>query len=418
MELKRWNNDQSIPTSMPVMDLYLARHKDRQPFKDVTMLLIQHQLGNQVPQAKALIEMGLDPEKLFWLDIPYTATPLVCEHLIKNLGIPAGNFITTNYTILEPYANYQRRRTQEILRRFLDNPPEHLVVLDDGAYFIEAMATYKKRLPLVSIVEQTTRGFIKINGNAALKQTATSISMINVAQSQPKTTLEPPFIGYAIWDSLERRLKEKILPKKSKCLVLGFGSIGKNVASSLREAGFSDIYIFDTQRKKIKDALEKGYRIWDKIPGPRFSLVVGCSGTSSFGIGDYVHLEDGALLASASSGSVELSRQNFIELAASHDQDDILLHTRELDVTNIHSDLHFDLLDRHAVFVNGGFPVNFDGRVNCIPAHYIQPTPVMMVEAARMAAQITKKGHHKFSPAFCKWLREEFIKELGDENIF
>jgi len=49
------------------------------------------------------------------------------------------------------------------------------------------------------------------------------------------------------------------------------------------------------------------------------------------------------------------------------------------------ADLRFNFVDREATFVNAGFPVNFDGRVNCVPAHYIQPTPTMMCAAAVQA---------------------------------
>jgi hypothetical protein len=169
MKLQKWNNDQSIPNSMPLLDKYVELHRKQQPFKDVTMLLIQHQLGNHVPQANALLELGLDPENLFWLDIPYTSTTVVREYLIKNFDIPLKNFSISSYQILERYAHYQRKRTQDMLRYFFNNPPRHLIVLDDGAYFIEAMSMFKQKLPNVSIVEQTTRGFIKIRNNEALK---------------------------------------------------------------------------------------------------------------------------------------------------------------------------------------------------------------------------------------------------------
>ena len=34
---------------------------------------------------------------------------------------------------------------------------------------------------------------------------------------------------------------------------------------------------------------------------------------------------------------------------------------------DIHSSIRFRLVDRSAVFLNGGFPLNFDGNVNCVP---------------------------------------------------
>ena len=83
-----------------------------------------------------------------------------------------------------------------------------------------------------------------------------------------------------------------------------------------------------------------------------------------------------------------------------------------------HDDLHFHFVDREATFVNGGFPVNFDGGVNCVPAHYIQPTPTMMAAAAVQAVQSTQKGLLDLDPGFCCWLDAEFRTELGEEAIF
>src|SRR5262245_38179839 len=107
--------DQTIPDRFPVLDAWLERQSGRKPLSDVTALLIQTQFGNQVPQVRALLELGLDPQCLHWLDIPYTSTPVVRKHLLK-LGIPEKNFIVSNYRVLEPYAPYQHRRVQQLLK--------------------------------------------------------------------------------------------------------------------------------------------------------------------------------------------------------------------------------------------------------------------------------------------------------------
>jgi hypothetical protein len=112
---------------------------------------------------------------------------------------------------------------------------------------------------------------------------------------------------------------------------------------------------------------------------------------------------------------VELSREDVIELADGDPDDDIWVVREGLDEGNVHSDLTLHFVDRSATFVNAGFPVNFDGRVNCVPAHYIQPTPTMMCAAAVQAARSTISGKQELDPAFCRWLDVEFRRELGDE---
>lgn len=416
MMFSQWNDDQTIPTDLPLLNRWVGTYAGAKPLAGVTMLLIQHQLGNHVPQTQALLRLGLDPERLFWLDVPYTANRAVHDALV-GLGIPSVNFnVSDDYPVLDPYAPYQRRRTQNMLLEFLKEPPERLVVLDDGAYFLEAMACFRRRLPRVAIVEQTTRGMIKMENSAVLQSLAREIPLVNVARSVPKKTLEPPFIGYAVCTTLRRKLGHQFrASREDRCLILGFGAIGRQVAATMREFGFdaAQVFVYDTEDARRQEAHLLGFRIWERTFGVCFRLVIGCSGRNSFTIGDYVFLADGARLVSASSGAVELSREDFIDLAATHDQDDIVVKNRN--VRDVHSDLHFQLVDREAIFLNGGFPVNFDGRVNCVPAHYIQPTPTMMVAGAVQAATATKPGPVQLDPDFCTWIDREFRKELGRE---
>ena len=96
--------------------------------------------------------------------------------------------------------------------------------------------------------------------------------------------------------------------------------------------------------------------------------MVGCSGQTSFTIGDRVYLDNGAVLASASSGSSELSREQFVELADTYPDDDVfVVDGSSLASRSLHEPIDLNLVDRRVRFLNGSFPVNFDGRVNCVP---------------------------------------------------
>ncbi len=424
MDLDFSNIDQSIPQNLPILDEWVGRHEGRAPFKGVTALFIQHQLGNLYPQAKAFLELGLDPSQLIWIDVPYTATPQVRRSLVEDLKIPGSSFHVHSFPVLDRYPPYQIRRVQEVFARLLSNPPDRLVVLDDGAYFLEAASCFARQLPAVAIVEQTTRGLIKIEENAALRFFASRIPIINVARSVPKKTLEPPFIGRAVCDSLYEHAAPFLAPaERLRCLVLGFGAIGRQIAEYLPERiGFdrSRVHVHDIDEGRQAAALQAGFPSWDRREFRQtFHLVIGCSGHQSFTLGDRVYLEDGAVLASASSGTVELSRQDFIEIAAISEADDIGILRQGLDEFDVHSNLHMNLVGRSVIFLHGGFPINFDGRVNCIPGHYIQPTPTMMVAAAVQAVKAIENRQHgivELDPAFCTWLDGAFRKELGDES--
>jgi hypothetical protein len=413
--------DQTIPRRLPVLDRYVSSQHGRQPLEGVTALLIQHQLGNHFPQAAALLALGLKREQVIWVDVPYTACPQVREAVIEELRLDPGCFRVHDFQVLDRYPPYQMARIQRVMHDLLRDPPERLVVLDDGAYFIEAAACFVRQLPSVAVVEQTTRGLIKIEESPALSRYARRLPIVNVARSKPKSTLEPPFIGRAVCDSLSRYLDQLPHGGDLRCLVLGFGAIGARVAEYLPErlcCERGQVHVFDPDHARQQLAQYAGFPPWDRgSPDACFKLVVGCSGRRSFTLDDRDHLANGAILASASSGTVELSRQDFIELANISPLDDISVEPVQPD-RGVHCDLRIRLPDREVTFVNGGFPVNFDGRINCIPSRYIQPTPAMMVAATVQAAALletSRTGLIDLDPEFCAWINREFRAELEDE---
>lgn len=422
LEAEFLNPSQEIPQSMPILDAWLKTCPGG-ALTDTTALFIQHQFGNQVPQANALLKLGLNPRRLFWLDVPYTSNPLVRDALVA-LRIPRKNFICSDdYWVLDPYAPYQRNRVQALLKDLLRDPPNRLLVLDDGAYFLEAAACFADRLPSVAVVEQTERGFIKLESSAAMRKYARTIPIVDVARSEAKKTLEPPFIAKAVCAALYRKIEKLAVPVESgNCLILGYGAIGSQVArfaADNLEFARDRVFVFDTRKDRRENAQNAGFSLWQKDDfRTLFTMVVGCTGQASFGVYDHVYLENGAILASASSGSVELSRESFIELADSSRIDDIRILRNHLNAENIHSDIQFQLVDRQATFLNGGFPVNFDGHINCVPLRYMQPTVTMMVAASVQA--VASMGSHAtgridLERGVSDWLDERFRAELGPE---
>ena len=418
--------EQTIPDSLPLLDAFLAqRTSGDTPLAGVTTVLIQHQLGSLVPMTRALIQLGADPANIHCVDIPYTANATVQAALV-GLGIPPTNFAPSYYQLEMPYASYQRFRVEELavkLARSL-GATERFLVFDDGSYCLEALSCFATKVPQLRVVEQTTRGIIKIEGDAALREYSETVRIMNVAQCTPKKTLESPFIGRAICDSLEAKLAGELdALRRAACLVLGFGQIGQSVAAALARQGIprARIHIMDPDLNARRVAAERGFTVWDRrfAERRRFGLVIGCSGTTSFGIGDRAFLEEGAILASASSGSAELSREAFIELADTHPSHDIYVHEREtLHSRPIHSDIVLRLVDRDVRFLNGGFPVNFDGQVNCVPPRFIQATHTLQVGAALEAMSDTTCGLIDVSDDLCQWVDRRYREMLGTDVAF
>jgi hypothetical protein len=66
------------------------------------------------------------------------------------------------------------------------------------------------------------------------------------------------------------------------------------------------------------------------------------------------------------------------------------------------------LVDRTVRLLNGGFPVIFDGRVNCVPPNDIQVTRALMLGAAMQAITTSKRGVIALDPALCEWVERTY----------
>ncbi len=417
----KWDS-QRIPRRLEILEEYVASHvrSGHQPLKGITALLIQHQLGSQVCMTEAMIRLGMDPRRIFWVNIPYSANEKV-QAALRELGIPALNFSPSDYHLGKAYAPYQRHRLQRMYNRIGKtlSARDTLLVLDDGSYFLEVLACDVMPCFRLAIVEQTTRGIIKLKSDATLQHYCSQTVVVNVAESRPKKDLESPFVGEAVCRSLINLIERRTnLRPQDKCLILGFGDIGKNVAGSLsRRLGLKSesIFVGDPDLAKRKHAAGLGHAIWERNPADpvRFKLVVGCSGRSSFGIGDRIFLEDDACLASASSGSSELSREEFIDLADGFPHDKIYIKNRKsMEKGSFHKDITIRLVDREVRFLNGGFPVNFRGQVNSVPPEFIQTTHTLQVGGAVQAVTTRARGLVDLDAKLCDFVTEAFRRRM------
>jgi hypothetical protein len=88
MRMREPELDQALPTELPLLTALVADWAGaRRPLTGVTAVLIQHQLGSIVPMVRALLALGLEPERTYFIDIPYTANATV-RAALEGLGIP------------------------------------------------------------------------------------------------------------------------------------------------------------------------------------------------------------------------------------------------------------------------------------------------------------------------------------------
>lgn len=413
---------------MPLLKWVVDQHFSTQPLRGWHVLFIQHQLENHLAQLEAILRLGANASEVYWIDVPYTSSPEI-RRAAMDLGVPEANFTNHAYKLTQQYARYQRIRVGEWISRFLDRcgHDARLLVLDDGGYFLEALIWFRRQFARLAVVEQTMRGISKVIENKAIGFYCRNFPIVDVARAKPKKTIEPRFIASAVRNAIAERLDAALLDahvalSAGDVLVLGYGAIGKEVAREIRER-FSlrseRVYVFDVDRQKCADAASSGYSIWDMDDfATTFQLVIGCTGTQAFNIWNYVHLAKRSILISASSGSIELGREEFVELADSTSVHDIHIHDRtSLESRDIHSDITFTIIDRVVTLANGGFPINFDGVLNRIPPEEIQITVAMMVYGAVQAVTTEQRGIIALDPAFCDELADRFEMGTGWSKI-
>lgn len=378
--------------SLPLLDRVVdhARGMAPAPLSGWTVLMIQHQFANQVPLPAALVALGARPADVHWLDVPYTAHPVAVDEVVRR-GVPRRNMRVHELRLDQPYEPYQAERVTKVLAELRGEQVDRLLVLDDGAYTLGALARGAWRPPRLAMVEQTTRGHIKCELDAAVAREAARQPVVDVARSGPKVELESHVIAHTIRVALQARLDHGLgASSRVGCLVLGYGAIGATMAQVVRNSGIvpeDAIVVWDPRREAVIRGAADGFAIWDRTQPARFGLVIGTTGQTSFSVADVRHLAERSWLVSCSSGSVEFDREQFVERALAAGQ---VVAPRDL--TDIHADIELALDGRRVTICNGGFPINLNGDLCVAPNEYIQTTTALMCTAAVQATCEERRG--------------------------
>jgi S-adenosylhomocysteine hydrolase len=372
-----------------------------------------------------MIEEGLDPLRCWFIDIPYSTNVDVRSELRK-LGCPESQAARLFNDPLLPYTCSQSMRVADILRGIASRAdPRPLLVVDDGAYFARALNKFHGLDPKIldafkdsSVVEQTTRGHRYLQVHAKELVDEYRLSLVSIARCKTKLNFESPFIGAAVSRAINRSLKPHYdnLADLRNIAVIGFGSVGQATTEEVRrrlpEASI-DVVEIDTLKYDPIRALDCNPMM--ELPETRqYHLVVGCTGYNSFKLDQRALLADGAILASGSSAAVEFNRAGFVELADAFPDDEIeVLNRAETRTLGIHAPITFQQEGKKRFsLLNAGFPVNFDGRMECLPTRTIQATHVLLFEAARQALRAKNPGFEMINAEKDAWIFDQALNEL------
>jgi hypothetical protein len=332
----------------------------------VVLVCVQHLLETTGSLIESLIALGLRPKATFVLGKVYSTNSSVVSALRQlgtNVVEPRVPLVPGEYrTVFGEDVDELWRLVSEALHVLAVS---QVVVLDDGggclAHIPEDLLSYTT----VVGVEQTTSGVVRLPGSLTLP-------VVHVATSAAKRCLEPIMIARASLARVATRMRRG--STEVRCGVIGIGNIGRALVGELLARG-QRVHVFD--REKHLAATVPG-ATWCDSPQELVAecqVLFGCTGEDVFAGCKWLESVTGRkTFASCSSQDRE-----FLEILG--------LVDRRCDcaawdpLASVRIELEFGSLE----VLRGGFPVNFDGSRESVPASEIQLTRFLLLGAVVQA---------------------------------
>lgn len=203
-------------------------------------------------------------------------------------------------------------------------------------------------------------------------------------------------------------------PSLDEILIIGFGSIGKMTTQEVKKiCDRTHIHVFDTDPNKQKEITSMGVKVLTELPEKgEYTSVFGCTGYASFPIEKTQILADNAFLVTGSSAAIEFNREKMIDLAYLSDTDAFyILEPEKTRKKGIHATINLSKDGKEFSFANAGFPVNFDGSVECVPYEIIQLTHGLLL-AASLETLSSEPGFSNLNQKDDRWFQENGILEI------
>jgi len=355
---------------------------------------------------------GVKPDDIYVVGKAYSSHPLIANEL-KRRGYHIDDDTLFDSKEDQPYDSILEEHIISSCNSLLTgmNNKTKGLIIDDGGKAIKLLhKSYPDKAKYFHCVEQTS------GGARVVELLTLKCPVVNVARSEAKTVHESPFIAksmvHEFISSLERWDCANIyLPKSKNVLLLGFGFIGENVAEELRYHGFT-LTIYDPDKNKLLKASLKGFMISGDVDiiYKNADIIVGTTGTQVIPEKDLEKLRPGVFLVNMASTDTEFSAWNLRPLGKVVHQ-----HILASDTQYISNKIPLpwrslykvNLLTKYIYLVNGGFPTDFSGKVNPIPANNIQLTTALLLRGALQSVNTRSPGFFDLESI----TQEEIIKE-------
>jgi len=336
---------------------------EKYPNIDLSRTLViacQHILGTTFNLFDELFKKGLKPENTYLLGKCYSTNEKTFQKFSdKKVNISnQSKFFDSHISFDEQFQSNVGNFLREISNNVNIKNFQKVIVLDDGGALILYVNDFFNDLKNFVGVEQTSSGYEK------LKDVQLSFPVVNIARSKAKLEHESPMVARLVVDKVKLYFKEHAI-KDPKILVIGQGYIGEAITGIFK----ADHQVNSCDKLSSKCDFSGRY----KAKFGDFDVIIGTTGQSSIVAGDFGKLKKGAVLISASSSDREFSA--------------VYLRSLQAKTNNCHQD--FSIND--ITLVNGGFPINFDGREHSLTPEKIQLTRALLL--AGVLEAVDSKGY-------------------------
>ena len=240
--------------------------------------------------------------------------------------------------------------TENEVIRILENTNEKILLFDIGGYFAHIHETWPVTIleRIALIIEDTENGYQKyehVIGDSERKKQNYPFKVVSVARS-PLKEKEDFLVGQSVFFSADALMREDgKLIQYLKCGILGYGKIGRSIASHLLQRGVKPA-VYDTNPLKRVSAFNELNRIPDRDSIIKESdILFSATGNKSLKIEDFRELKNGCYIFSVTSSDDELE----LEFTGEYEKQEVRKHIFKYSNENMN----------YFFLVNDGNAVNF-----------------------------------------------------------
>jgi hypothetical protein len=333
------------------------------------IVCVQHLLETTGSLLEALLTLGVEPSNVHVLGKAYSTNPDVATRL-RRLGVSVSN------GTLPTHPGHFSEAVRDDLLKLWDSATslrsgaiDTLVVVDDGGRCLTSVPEWCAAIPSVVGIEQTQFGMARLPYER--------FPVVLVARSAAKMYVEAPMIARAIAGRAASSLAATLGTHRRG--VVGAGHIGSALLAEFQRNGF-DVSVYDPVLSgHTLPGIKKYASLYRLVRDT--DVLFGCTGVDIFGtqVVDEEWFSRCRVLASCSSEDVEF--QSLLRMYG------VPVVDR---VAHVVSDVNCLIGARGITVLRGGYPVNFDGTPDSVPAEDIQLTRGLLLGAIFQAVLLSK----------------------------